>query len=296
MEDYLHGAITTARLRSGGVGTRGIAKRVERGQLVQVQRRVYVHPAAEPSDQQIAGIALLANKGRGLITGATALGWFGLQAPRRSIVDLVVPEGLAVVHVEGAAFRRSSHIHRLQAEERHGLPIAPLWWAVGDYARDVLDHDVARVIAAGVGQRLWTVKDVKNSLDGRSNFPGSARLRRVLITLKDDLAFSGLERKAARILRQAGYPVVLNHPIVVDGEVVRAADLALPDKMIDLEIDGPHHWLPDQAAQDRRTDRRLRELSWTIDRVDADEVKADPSMVVGVMAGLIRRGSPHPTA
>ena len=47
-----------------------------------------------------------------------------------------------------------------------------------------------------------------------------------------------------------------------------------------IEIDGPHHQLPEVKARDARRDRRLRQLGWTVDRFDEDEITYQPERVL----------------
>jgi hypothetical protein len=290
MDAHIHGATTTARLQADGVGRRARRTMVERGSLVVVRDGLFVHGASPETPERLAGLGILANKERAVVTGALAVRWHGVPVAGSFPVDLVIPEGDAAALLEGVRVRRSSHLHGVRCEERLGLPVVPLAWALGDLARDISDRQLATVIAAAIGLGLITLDGLISSFTVRPKFPGSARLRRVIDQLAGDMAFSGTELRAARHLRRAGYPVLLNHPVLDgSGRLIRKADLALLDIPLDLEVDGPHHWLPHQAAIDRRQDASMRDNRWVVERVPVYDVDEDLDVVIRVVERVLRR-------
>ncbi|WP_370326826.1 hypothetical protein [Euzebya sp.] len=288
MDDHLHGATTTDRLNAAGIGHHAIRARIEREELLRVQRRLFVHAAARATVEQRAAIGLLAVKGRGVVTGATVLTWRGLNPPRRAVIDITVPEGSWVTEVDGVDFRRSSHLDRMSVTSHEDLPCAPLDWAIGDACRDLTDRQVARVVCAAIGAGLTTLQRLAAHLLLRPRFTGSARLRRVLAQLEDDVSFSGTEAAVARVLRANGYPALLNHPVPED-DPVRLGDIVLLDDRFNLEVDGPSHWLPEKAARDRRDDAALRDRGITVERITVYDVDADPGAAVALTRSALAR-------
>lgn len=74
-------------------------------------------------------------------------------------------------------------------------------------------------------------------------------------------------------------------------------DFAWPSCKIALEVDGPMHFAPHQAAADRLRDHRLRSLGWLIFHVDADEPMAGDQLaeqVIRVLA-VVRAARNEPT-
>lgn len=57
-------------------------------------------------------------------------------------------------------------------------------------------------------------------------------------------------------------------------------DFAYPMVELAIEIDGPHHRLPEVKARDARRDHRLRQLGWTVERFDEDVVTYNPERVL----------------
>ena len=62
-------------------------------------------------------------------------------------------------------------------------------------------------------------------------------------------------------------------------------DYAWPDRLIGLEVDGPHHWRPDVAVKDVARDAYLRSLGWLVFRVDdaSNDLEAQLGRVVRVI-------------
>lgn len=287
MNKHLHGVTTTAWLKRAGVGTRAIASRVRTGDLRRVHRRVYVHGAAADTEHQRAAIALLVNKSRGVLTGAVAVRLHGVPERTRQTIDLVIPEGSYAAEPDGVQCRHSSHLDKIEVVERERLPVASLPWAIADLARDVDDRTLAWVASKAIGMRMLTVEGLEGALKQRPLFPGSARLRRVVGQLQSDIAFSGTELRACRTLRAAGFPAELNVPIRGSDGITRIRDLVVVERRANLELDGPHHWLPDQARRDREDDRQMRKDRWAVDRAAVYEVDEDPEMVIPLMRALM---------
>jgi len=289
MDAFTNGATTVRQLRGCGLGQRAIASRVARGELEHVTSKVLVSGATRDTALRRATVAHLGNCRRTVVTGAYALRRLGhpVGSTRDHVVDMSIPEGARLVHVPGVNLRRSSHHHCLEVLTMDDLPVAAPWWSYGDLARDVDDRTLGRIIAAGVGSRNIAVSHLADGLERRPHFPGAARLRRVVQNLGSDMAFSSTEARAARYLRRHGYPVELNAALRVDGRVIRAGDLVLPDRKASLEIDGPHHWLPEQARLDREQDAILRRDDWRIERVDVYSLDEDESVLLRAMTVLL---------
>ena len=58
-------------------------------------------------------------------------------------------------------------------------------------------------------------------------------------------------------------------------------DFAYVEVKLAIEIDGPHHRLPEVQARDARRDRRLARLGWHVMRFSEEVVTYRPWTVVG---------------
>ena len=55
-------------------------------------------------------------------------------------------------------------------------------------------------------------------------------------------------------------------PVLIDGAPHAEIDIPFERRRYGVEVDGPHHLLPDVAAADRQRDRKLEHVHWKIDR------------------------------
>lgn len=296
MLTHLHGISTLEQIRASGIGMSALRTRIDRGELQRLQRNVYRHVTAPESTQQLAAHALVAVKAKGAVTSAAALRLHKYSiALRRSPLDVVVPQGAAVPLVRNVNFRRSSHLDHVQLLDIEDLPVVPAAWAIGDLAYDVSDIELGKVVARAVGERRLTLDRLRSEVEQRGRFPGLARLNRVLKALESDLPFSGTEKRAARALRRAGLPAVLQFSLqVLDLGTSLLLDLAVPQIRFNIEIDGPHHWMPDQAAYDRKRDRGVANEDWTVERYSVYEVDDDmDAFVQQVLRKARQLGTPR---
>ena len=277
----VEGITTTRWLREAGLGRDAVASRVERGELIRLGRGIYRVGGVEDS-ARARHVAALTAVGRPVaLTGLSALWVRGhLDVPPRR-PDLLVPFPRHVKQHLGARVRSTVRFDLADVRRRGDLPVVSAAWAVCDHARDVTVYDLARLIAAGVGAEWTSLERLADCADVRGRTPGAPRMRRALELLRPGVAFSSTEARLARALRRAGLAVELNVPIRrSDGSVVARADLVVEGLLLDVEVDGPHHWLPEGAAADRRRDRELSALGWTVLRYSVVEIDGRLEAVV----------------
>jgi very-short-patch-repair endonuclease len=86
-------------------------------------------------------------------------------------------------------------------------------------------------------------------------------------------------------------------PLTVESNnrIVAEIDIPFVQVRYGVEIDGPHHLLPNVAAADRTRDRALHRLGWVIDRFFWFEVEDRPRwFVTQVQRRLEERARPTP--
>jgi hypothetical protein len=168
----------------------------------------------------------------------------------------------------------------------HGLPVVDVEQAVVDVAGDdaraglELHHHLTKMIATADRKRLTTLDALGRRVDA-GRFLGKPALRRALADLRGELSHSATEAKAratvARVLAKYGLALEPRpHAIKVAGQTVGEADLAVVAITLDIEIDGPHHLLPEQVRADQRRDRRVRRASWEVERFSTELVDLRP--------------------
>ena len=169
-----------------------------------------------------------------------------------------------------------------------GMPTVAVYRAITDAAGVAPVEALVRWIAAMDRLRLGSVDGLAEYAASRGRFVGVVHLRAAIAILRSDLPHSGAERLGRRALRAAGIrPYPRPYPVRHDGRTIAEIDLAYPDYLYDVEVDGPHHLLPEVAAADKARDRQLTRLQWTIDRFPHEFVTNDPAgFVREVQRGL----------
>ena len=151
-------------------------------------------------------------------------------------------------------------------------------WTLTDLGRWWTEEKVSRTVATAVRLRRTSVASVGREVQRRGRYPGCGVARAVVAALRGELVHSGAERFARAALRELGLtpgPAPLD--LVYNGRVLAQADIPFQPQCLDVEVDGPHHLLPEQATRDRKRDRDVRSLlSWHTVRFLVYEVLRDP--------------------
>lgn len=107
----------------------------------------------------------------------------------------------------------------------------------------------------------------------------------------EGLLASELDRRAIRReLQKAGvYRLEFNRRFGPQGYEV---DIVLPDLMVVVEVDGPHHCLKCVSIRDREKERYLESEGYTVYRVTAEEVRNSPRAVARKIVQLARSHQP----
>jgi len=245
--------------------TRGsITRRLATREWLAVHRAVYRVAALGPDAGTELWAAHLAVPGSA-VAGAGALWRYGLlDRPTRPA--LVVATSWAGASPRGALMTRSSQAlsssQSLRGMQVVGLPVAltQLLAAGHPDGPDLLDRAIQlRTVS------LAAVADAASALG-----PGGRRARSVVAAAADGAA-SHAERVLLRALRAAGVT-----GLVPNARVGRwVLDIAFPDAMVAVEVDGwAHHHAGDRFQRDRTRQNALVLAGWTVLRFtwrDVDE-------------------------
>lgn len=100
---------------------------------------------------------------------------------------------------------------------------------------------------------------------------------------------SGIELVVLDALIDAGFPTPVAQHWVDTGATRYRLDLAYPDQMICIEVDGRQHRDDaDVAANDAARTRRLKALGWTVLRIRSDHLATDLAAVMRKLRRLLR--------
>lgn len=286
-----HGCVARRQLLASGVPARTLWDVAARHTWEQVHPGVWALPGTRDTYPRRVWAAVLAIDMPALVTGATALYMLQVLRHRPSYVALLLPLGRHRQALPGVELTRTSVFHDVGTSTVEGLRLVCAERALADHAVHLNTVALGRLMARACAQRLCTLASLHRELAARQRWPGRTAFRQALAMLVEELPHSGPERLARRQLRQAGIRGVHPRPYTVyaDDKPLAEIDVALPLILYGLEIDGPHHDLPKQAAYDKQRDRALHRVWWTIDRFPVELVEEHPAQFVReVRAGIAR--------
>lgn len=225
-----------------------------------------------------------------LLTGAAALHCLGVLPTAPKDVELLLPARRWLQPRDGVCIHYASDFAALRSVTAQGLRCVRADRAIADHSAHATLNGVCRVIADAVRLRRCTLAQVGQLVASRQRFPGRGRLRRAHAALSGELNHSGYERLGRRLLREAGVTVASRpEPVLRHGRPVAEIDLPFFEVDYGLEIDGPHHLLPKQAAADRARDRTLAQTSGIdIDRYLWFELEEEPRRFVREVVARLR--------
>lgn len=216
-----------------------------------------------------------------LLAGASVLHCQGVMRREPAVVELLLP---STRWVQARGFLRprySDAFETVRSQNLQGMRLARVARALRDHSNQASVSELCKHIAEAHRLRLCTLPQVEQELSG-GRFPGVANLRQAYSQLIGELTHSEYERLGRRLLREAGVVVAAGPETVhLGGHPIAEIDIPFLDVLYGVEVDGPPHLLPAQAARDRARDRQLwRLLGIRIDRFMWFELEESPRRFV----------------
>lgn len=285
MADYLlrdvhrhladNGGVTSRRaLEAMGVPRSTLKDWILAGRL-EAEGAVALRGGSVPSSRETRLRVALLEVGQGAVfSHATAIRLWGLwrwgdDDPLEVIVDSRAkrePPGVRVHHTRRLLPREVTTLE--------GVGLTRMARCICDVAGRVRPATVKDLLADAASRDLVDLAELFSSVEARKRFPGRTAVRAALAAFDEEQARyrSKTERRSRAAIVAAGLPApLINYP--VRGRLQPyLLDHAWPAVRYDVELDGPEHLRPSQAARDRRRDADLTEIGWTVDRFPVDEV------------------------
>lgn len=256
-----------------------VAWRLRQGQLRAVLPGVYA--SAQRADELDVRLrALCSSDPDAVLAGPTAARltfWPGLRA---DVVECATRRQRAPQ--PGFLFRRSP-VPPALVGERAGLRFTVPALTALDLCAEVGGDGIDQVLRT----RTATLAGMWRALELTSGRPGNPLRRGLLLDSRDE-PWSAAERRAHRLLRDAGITGwTANHPVVLEGRRY-FLDIAFPRLRLVLEVDGRlHEDDPAVFENDRLRQNALVLDGWTVLRFTWRMLDADPAgFVAAVRAAL----------
>lgn len=285
-----HGALRRSDAVAAGLHPRLLSYRAGEMQWGRPYRGVYTLPGTRKTLQRDSAAALLAVGSDALLTGEAALYLYGVLSRWPAAIDVLIPASARRAARVGIRLHRTRTYDAIRPRTIDGLRVVHPTRALADVATFKPPLELARHIARAVALRHCTLDQANRELDVRSRFPGRCGYLHALAMLRGELTHSDEEAVAREHLRKVGLqPFPRPFPIVVDGVLLAEADIAILDVCYDVEVDGPHHDLPEQARAEKARDRRLGRGGWTVDRFPVEFVTRNPTVFAREVLTRVRQ-------
>lgn len=268
------GIVTAQDLAAARIIGRARTTAIETGQLVPVHRGVYRLSSHVESFENRCMAALFAAPDAAL-SGRTAGRILGL---RKVFTDDIHILARRSIQLECVTAHRSDLYAEADVELRHGFRVLRPVRLFCDLAWQIDDEALESVLEQMLDRRL--VASIQSMRAAARRFiamgrPGSVRLARVLDGRPSWLepADSHAELALWRALRARGSFFERQVPVMLDSGVEVHVDLGQPDRRFGIEVDHvTWHGGRLDTQRDKRRDRELLRVGWTVSRVTDDDI------------------------
>lgn len=282
--------ITTAQAASVGIGRERCRSLVERTAWERLDRGVYGPVGVPLTWRRRLAIALLLAPEGSLASHRSTAALLGVGGIQRPAPEITIPRG--------STFRRPWLI----AHESTDLELADR--CTVDGLASTGPRRLAMDLGSVVSEKRYrqTMRELRSRFDvpfeallrtylrhKRSGRNGGAALRDWLERYVDvrGIPESGLEQVVLDAMLDAGLRPVAQLWVAIDGMPRYRIDLAFPDLMIAVEVDGSQHEERPATVADAQRDAALESLGWRVEHIRARTFTAD---LVRVLA-LLHRAS-----
>ena len=282
-----HHLIDPAGAAAVGVHRAQLHRMVRTGHLDRIGRGLYrLAGAPETWHQQTLAAIKLAKPPTQASHRAVAR-LLGLSTYEAAPPEITIPSKRSFQR-DGVIVHQSRDIAYVPPVVIDGIPCTPprrLAVDIGAVLGDTAYTTVLRDLRRDHGLS-WTKLAAVLRLHSRQGRDGCGPLRRQLERYYgvEGIPDTTLEQTVLDLLIDAWLPVpVCQLVVLLPGGGHYRIDFAYREVKLAIEIDGPHHRLPEVKLRDARRDHRLRQLGWTVDRFDEDEITFHPERVLSAI-------------
>jgi hypothetical protein len=271
-----HGLVARTQALDCGMTDRVVRYRGRAGGPWQVVLPgVYLTHTGKPDDEQRELAALLYAGAQSILTGPAALRRYGLSAPWRDPVDVLVPRTVRRVDAGFVRLHRKARLPERVCTAGAAQFVLPAR-AVADTVRGMNDLSAVRAVVAEAVQRgRCRVALLAEELDAGPT-QGSALFRRALAEVADGVR-STAEADLRDLIVWARLPMPMFNPkLIVAGEFLAKPDCWWPEAGLAAEADSrawhlsPRDWEYTQARHARMSAHGIIVLHFAPTRIRAD--------------------------
>ena len=285
-----HGLITAADLERERYAGRARMAALESGLLVPVHRGVYRLGTHMSSFEQRCLAALLAAPDAALV-GPTAGRIWNLRHVSTDDVHILAKR---TIELDGVHPHRTDLLGRHDVTVRFDMRVLRPPRLLCDLAWHLDDRTLESVFEQMLDRKMLTLRSARTaarrfSARGR---PGSRRLGRLLDSRVDWLkpVESDLELRVWRRLVELGYELDRQVSVTLDDGGTVRLDLGDVDLRLGIEVDHvTWHGGRLDAQGDKRRDRMLMRLGWTVVRVTDEDVEQRFASTIDELVAIIER-------
>lgn len=270
--------ITTSQAASVGIGRERCRSLVRQAVWEHLDHGVYGPAGIALTWQRRLMVALLLAPDGSLASHRAAAALLGVGAITRPTPEITIPRG-STLRRPWLVVHESTDLQLADRRRVDGIPTTGprrLAMDLGSVVSPKRYRQTVRELRSrhDVGFESLLRTYLRHKRQGRN---GGAALRDWLDRYADTggIPESGLEQIALDAFLDAGLTPVAQLWVDVDADTRYRIDLAFPDRMIAVEIDGSQHEEKPAKAADRRRDAALESLGWTVIHVKAATFATD---------------------
>ena len=280
-----YGLITREQAIRAGASRSTIECRLRAGNWDLIRPAVYAIAGAPATWEQAVLAACLAGGPVAFASHGTALRLWGLSDKvDRDVIHLISPPGRRI-RLDGITAHRTKLLSPVDLRPSSGIPCTTVARAIVEVSGRLGAKATGKLLDEAIRRRRDELEAVR-ACAARLAGPGRRRLDivRGVLALRlpgYDPGDSDLEVRALRALHKAGLDApVQQHPVMAAGRR-RRIDLAYPDRMIAIELDGwDAHGVRSAFDDDRARGNELTILGWHV--IHFTSTTSDEEMVDAV--------------
>lgn len=286
-----HSLLTLQDVLAAGGSRKHASERVRRGRWESPHPGVYRIAGVTWSYEARVMAAVLACRPDAVASHLCAARLLGIGFAKAH-PEISVPRGQNRRKVD-VRVHESTDLERCTTRSVGGVPVTDPARTLLDLGRYIGSQALERAVEQARRDDLvdWPELIRCMAAHARPGRHGVQRLREVIAAgvSRIEVTDTDSELMALALIREHGLPEpTVHHRVYDDNRLIAELDLAYPDLLIDIEIDGFVHNDPDVRRRDDARDHELRRLGWTVRRIWCEVPVQQPAVFLDIVRSLRR--------